>query len=183
MKKLPAIKTLDDIRQRCHVNDDGEWIWKSCVNRNKTPYAKTPHHGSGASLTVLRLAWCIKNKVRYEDCPHRRIWNKNGNPLDVNPDNAIVGTVGDHNKFKAPMVNEMRRKVIALKGRTTRGRKFTPEQVQYIRNSNKTEKALREEFIEQGISVSKAMIGRIRRCEDYVPLAIGASVFSLGMAA
>jgi hypothetical protein len=180
---MRAIKTLEDIRQRCHVNDDGEWIWKYCTNRNKTPYAKTPHHGNGVTITVLRLAWCLHNGIAYDQCPHERVWNKSGNSLDVNPRNAVVGTIAEHNATKGPRQKGMRARIITMKGVATRGRKFTPDQIQHIRTCCKTERALQEEFAAIGITVSRAMIGRIRRGEDYNELARGASIFSMGLAA
>lgn len=175
MKKPKAIRSLECIRQRCWINDEGHWIWKGAINGKGTPIAKIPGLGI---CTVRRLAYAYKHGLKYTEIPFQRMWTDQGGSLNVNPAHAIGGTIADFNKFHGPGRRGMTARLVAVKGRSTRGRRYTPEQIAYIKTCGKTERELSEE-----LGCSRALIGYIRRGKCYVSMTRGASVFSMGLAA
>ena len=171
-----GIRTLNDIIGRCYVDERGCWIWRGATNNATVPIAKI-----GAKvLTVLRLAYCLKHGIDYHSLGKVRVWSKSRESLDVNPANAMVGTVSDHNKWRAEggRLRGPLNRIRALKARDKVGRRYTPEQIAEIRASSETEVVLSQRYV-----CSPTLIGHIRRGRIYNNQAAAASVFSWALAA
>ena len=163
------IETLQDIMDRCFIDGD-MWIWKGSTTGCGTPTCKV----NGSVRPVLRVAYEMKFGRLKPGMD--RVWSKNRNRLDVNPDNAMSGSIGDHNKWRAEggRMKGPNNQIAAIKARDKIGRLFTPEQADEIRGSQETEAALAKRF-----GCSKALIGHIRRGKLYRKVgASNASVFS-----
>lgn len=162
------IQSLKDIMDRCRIDGD-MWIWTGYTSKDGTPRCKV----NGIPRTVLRAAY----EVKYGLKPGMdRVWSKSRNQLDVNPANAMCGTIGEHNKWMAQggRMKGPHNQIAAIKARDKIGRMFTPDQVEEIRNSQESERVLAERY-----GCSKGHIGSIRRGDIYRKLAASnASVFS-----
>lgn len=169
MNRQP-IKTLEDIKARC-IEDGDMWIWQGCYTMSGNPACKI----NGRFTTAMRAAYILKHgAAKLPD--NKRVWSKTRDVRDVNPDNAMVGTIAEHNKWRA-QDGRMRgpaNQIAATKARDKIGRKFSYEQADQIRASDKSERELAEAY-----GCSKALIGFIRRGQIYTRSAtVGASVFS-----
>ena len=164
---MSKIKKLDDIRQRCVV-DGKDWIWRGATNSTGTPVCKY----DGAVTTVLRLAYEFRHG---KGSAGPRVWPMDRNMANVNPSNAMTGTIAEHNAFKAEggRLRGLLHQIASTRARDKLGRMFTPDQAAEIRNAPGTESVLAERF-----GCSKALIGMIRRGEIYrATAAKSASVF------
>jgi hypothetical protein len=163
-----SIKKLSDIRDRCII-DGSMWIWSDGVNSSGSPLCRQ----GAKTVTVLRLAYEMKNGPVDKNA---RVWSMSRNRLDVNPANAMTGTIAEHMRF---LSEDGRRKgikhcIASTKARDKIGRRFTPDEIREIRQSNETEAALAKKH-----SVSASLIGHIRRNRIYRSLgAANASVFN-----
>lgn len=175
--KRTAIKTLNDIKDRCYVDERGCWIWSGCMANGKVPMANI---GNRQLVTVMRFAYCLKNKVPLESLAGLRVWSSKRECRDVNPDHAMVGTAADHNRWRAEggRLKGEHRRIISTKSRDKIGRRYTPAQIVEIRSSDETERALAERF-----GCTPALIGYIRRGKIYNTTVAAASVFSWAVAA
>lgn len=161
---MNGITTISDIKDRCFVNEDGQWIWKYSTNSRGSPICKY----QGRATTASRVAYCLANNVQIASIDGLRVWSKTKNSLDVNPANLVLGTPAEANRFFAKKGNPkssaagMRRKKM-----------FDAAQIREIRASDKTddqEAALR--------GCTKEHIRLIRRNLIYKSTVTNASVFS-----
>ena len=172
-----GIRTLKDIKQRCYVDERGCWIWKGCMANGAVPFANI---GGGKYVTVMRYAYCLKNGIEYDSLKGKRVWSKMREVHDVNPANAMVGTIADHNAWRAEggRLKGQHCRIRSIKSRDKIGRRYSPEQIAEIRASSETEKVLGERY-----GCTSALIGYIRRGKIYNHQAAAASVFSWAFAA
>ena len=134
-----GIKTLEDIKQRCYIDERGCWIWKGAMANGAVPCARID---GKLAVTVLRYAYCLKNGIDYDSLSGRRVWSKMRETADVNPAHAMVGTIGEHNKWRAEggRLKGQNRRIIAIRGRDKIGRRYTQQQIAEIRASDETER-------------------------------------------
>jgi hypothetical protein len=169
-----ALRGITKTRERCYVDERGCWIWKGCMTNGAVPFANI---GSRQYVTVMRYAYCLKNNVPYDSLKGLRVWSKMRDVHDVNPDHAMVGTIADHNLWRAEggRLRGPHRHIIGKKIRDKVGRRYTPEQICEIRASGETEKVLGERY-----GCTASLIGHIRRGKIYNTSAPASSVFSFG---
>lgn len=173
MSKSKHRPKLIDLMERCHINEDGMWIWKAATSKGK------PVVWDGGRIAYARrLAYQLRFKLTDEQMKGMDVWASTGNRLDINPDTAMFGTRGEHRKWLCANSPTATFKALAAlkKSWDVRGRLFTQEQIEEIRSSQLSEKA---EGALRGCSAG--LIGAIRRGEIYrgrtLPIA---SVFTLG---
>lgn len=170
---LGGIRTVEDLKLRCEVNEDECWIWQGGSNSTRRPESARvwlPDLGARsiqfASLYVSGNA-PKRGKRAYAHC---------GNKLCGNPEHAKAGTQTEVMRFYAEMgrFSHAEAKIALAKVAYSR-RLLTPEQAQEVRESSETGLAMAEKF-----GVSDSVISRIRRGETYRRQElVGASVFSL----
>lgn len=172
MKKGAGIKSLDDIKARCYIDERGCWIWKGCMANGTVPMANL---GDRRYVTVLRYAYCLKHDIDINSLDGLRVWSRLRDSSDVNPAHAMVGTIAEHNAWRAEggRLKGEHRRIISRKTRDKIGRRYTPEQIAEIRSSSETERVLGERY-----GCTPALIGYIRRGKIYNATVAGASVFS-----
>jgi len=100
-KNLGGIRCLEDVRQRCHVNDvTGCWEWRLSMANDSVPRAYVPPEvvqaiGTHArhDMTVMRLAWALAgNKLE----PRHRVWRSRCDcKTCVNPAHMKSGTTAE----------------------------------------------------------------------------------------
>lgn len=156
--------TLDDIKDRCHIDDDGHWIWKGALSDGR-PRIWAPDHtkpGSPmASQTGRRAVWHVSTG---QAIPRRwRVFGtcELGNCL--NPKHMECGTTtewGEQLRSSGAYKGSMSRQSAARK--TGRARSvLTHETLQEILASNETGRALAARLNVSEQTVSKARHGRL----------------------
>jgi len=174
---MRGIRTLDDIKARCVIDERGCWIWKGCMANGAVPFANI---GGGKYVTVMRYAYCLKHGIEYDSLKGKRVWSKMREVHDVNPSHAMVGTIAEHNVWRSEggRLKGFKHRIASIKVRDKIGRRYTPEQILEIRSSSESERVLGERY-----GCTPSLIGYIRRGKIYNSHAVGASVFSLGVQA
>lgn len=165
MSSLPGIATVEDIRQRCFVNEAGCWIWRYACNSQGTPQAWYPARGITTSVTSI--AHSISKGC---EIPKGKLWRPTCHEAHcVNPEHQRYITRSRLMGGEKSSVHVMKM-TIARRGRS----KLTPEAVEDIRNSTDT---LHSAAARHG--VTRSTVSRIRLGQCWK--AIGpASVFNLG---
>lgn len=161
---MNGIKTINDIKDRCFINEDGQWIWKWATNSKGSPVCKF----QGKQTTAMRAAYCVANGVSMDGLKGLRVWSKTKNRLDLNPANLMVGTPSESNKYFAKKGNP-KSSVAGMR----RKKMFNAAQILEIRTSGKTNE---EEAALRGCT--KEHIRLIRRNVIYKSIATNASVFA-----
>jgi hypothetical protein len=150
--------TLDDIKDRCHIDDDGHWIWKGALSDGKWPRIWAPDHtkeGSPmATQTGRRAVWHVSTG---KAIPTRwRVFGTCEVDRCLNPAHMKCGTTeawGAQLQKSGIYAGSIRRQAAARQ--TGRKRSvLTPETYMEIMGSNETGRALaaRLEVSEQTVS-------------------------------
>lgn len=157
--------TLDDIKGRCHIDDEGHWIWKGALSDGKFPRIHAPDHTKEGSPMVVqtgrRAVWHVTTGEAIP--PRWRVFGTCDEGRCLNPKHMECGTNaewGQHLSSTGAYKGSIRRQAAARK--TGRKRSvLTPETYQEIMGSNETGRALaaRLEISEQ--TVSKARNGHL----------------------
>lgn len=169
---LGGIRTVEDLKIRCEVNEDECWIWQGGVNgTRKLENARVWLPDLGARNIQFAALYVAGKPPR----GGKRAYAHCGNKLCGNPDHARAGTQLEVMRFYADngRFNNAEAKIALAKVAHSR-RRLTLEQAQKVRESTDTLKVLSERY-----GVSKSVLSRIRRGDTYRrPELIGASVFS-----
>ncbi len=89
-----GVRTLDDVRDRCRIDDEtGCWVWAmACSGRSPRAHVRAGVIGDKAGVTtVARLSWVLSGR---ELAPKHHVYRLAccGEPLCVNPDHLGAGT-------------------------------------------------------------------------------------------
>ncbi len=180
-RRNDGVKTLDDIRDRCFVDDNGCWVWKfatddGCpkvhIGRDVIPGVKP------AVYTARRVAWMLAGKrkptgyVVYVACPEA---------MCVNPDHLKLGTVGE--QVRASMARDGRchsvsRRVQLDKARA--GQALSVELVRTIEADIRAGMKRRDIATARGTNYSTVCkIGQGRHYHQRAPGVANSSIFNL----
>lgn len=179
-----GIRTLDDLKGRCIVNDEtGCWDWQGATTEGQPRvWLRNPDTGVHQTMTGTRAAFALAKGFAVPDgmTAYRR-------PVCcarcVNPDHVRVGT-----KAKACAVlaasgklkgNPLRAAMNTAIVRRTRAR-LSPQIVEEIRASSETNTALAARYGVGHQAISAVRLGKNWRGGDVMA---GSSVFSLGSGA
>ncbi len=162
---MSGIRTLDDIRDRCFVDDiTGCWLWRGAM-AHATPSMRLPELdrtvGAGVAICVLTTGETPAPGV---------VWHRTcRSQLCVAPEHRQPGTRSTQMAFMlgVPKTSATKARIAASKRRRS---KVTPEVVEEIRSSSESSVAL---AAKHGMSVTHAC--RIRRHEAHAR--IDGSVF------
>lgn len=158
--------TLDDIKDRCHIDDDGHWIWKGAVSEGKWPRIWAPDHTKEGSpmesQTGRRAVWHV--------CTGKAIptgWRMIGTcEVDscLNPKHMKCGTTADWGAQvrKSGIHTGSVRHQTASRQTGRKRSVLTPETFQEILSSNETGLALASRLGISAQTVSKARKGQIK---------------------
>lgn len=154
--------TLDDIKGRCHIDDDGHWIWKGALSEGKWPRIWAPDHtqpGSPMKVQVGRRAvWHVSTGQAIP-----KGWRVFGTcPVDrcLNPGHMKCGTTaewGEHVSKSGIHAGNVRRLAAARQ----LGRKrsvMTAETRMEIITSPETGRALARR-----LGISEQTVSKVRR--------------------
>lgn len=154
--------TLDEIKERCFINDDGCWLWRGALTEGKWPRIHAPDlslpDGPKRTQTGRRATWQLKTGKAIPNG-----WRVYGTCLCdtcVNPDHSKCGPTAELGKFSAKLGRfKGSHARITANRRTGRMRAIlTPEQVLEIQASPEMNRQLAER-----LGVSHQTISRARR--------------------
>lgn len=170
------MKTLEEIKGRCFIDEDGHWMWRGAVTKQGKPSIHAPDYTNhkGKLLTHqsgYRAVWHVVNQRAVPK--GSRIFSMCGEAHCCNPEHIRCMPTKEYGR--------QQRKKGTLKGQTSRilanqaiGRKrakVTPEQVSAIMTSDKSCRELSEIT-----GLSNCTIWRVRTGQSVVPPA-GAGFF------
>jgi len=175
---LGGIRTLQDLRDRCHIDDDtGCWIWKLALDRGHPKvHFVAPDTGERKCMRGPRAAWYLRGGediangrivFRLACCPNRDC---------VNPTHVKEGTMkerGTQIRRSGVLRNLPQSIEAATRVARTHRAKLTLEQVREIRSSPETCAELARRF-----GIAHSQISAIRRGEAWKDIASNASVFT-----
>ena len=173
---LGGIRTLEDLRIRCRINEDTDcWLW-SMSTCDGNPRVHVVIGGASVKMTGKAAAYFLANGTR--PIAGRHTYSVCHNKLCVNPEHIQIGTRIEHGAFirrSGVWRNQPNR--IAANRATVRSReatKLTVDIASDIRRSELTNAALAKLY-----GVPASHIGAIKRGESWKPAAVAnASVFT-----
>lgn len=154
--------TLDDIKDRCRIDDDGHWIWTGALSQGKWPRIWAPDHtqpGSPmASQTGRRAVWHVSTG---KAIPTRwRVFGTCEMDRCLNPKHMECGTTaewGAHVSNSGIHTGSIRR----LNAARQTGRKrsvLTPDTRMEVITSQETGRA-----VAQRLGISEQTVSKVRR--------------------
>jgi hypothetical protein len=166
--RVPGIRTLDDVRDRCIVDEEsGCWIWRGARSKGRYPQAWFPLLGRATTIGRI-LLHLIENRAPKP----REVWHsKCGHPDCCAPAHRRSGNRRSQMRAAKIERNAITRARIAASRRARS--KLSDEQAQIIRESPDT---LRELAARYGISKSWASCIKRGQGRSVIPRA---SVFSV----
>ncbi len=159
------MRTLEEIKGRCVITDDGHWLWRGALRPDGRPniYAPDYTRGNGAMSTQCgpRAVWHCINERAVPD--GYRVYGACDERACCFPGHIKCTSEVDYGAWL--------QRTGKFKGQTTRilanraiGRQraaLTPEQIHYVQASEKTGVALAEE-----LGVSTSVLSKYRRGES-----------------
>lgn len=153
---LGGIRTLDDLRARCYVNDEtGCWEWRGCVRKGQAVIWLPETRSAVSASRALSLLLGISLR------PKQLLVPTCGDATCCNPDHRKVGSRSDLFRAVSPTRDPRWRAAIAHGKRRCDG-KFSPELRARIISSTETCKA-----ISAWSGVHYTQVSRIRRGEAW----------------
>lgn len=153
--------TLDDIKARCFIDDEGHWIWKGANNEGKYPHVWAPDYSKdGAPMctqTGRRAVWHLKTKQPIQK--GWRVYGTCGHTLCLNPKHMACGPVsewGKHLRDTGIFKNKPKR-IAANRAIGQKLAKTTPESIADIMGSDESGLQIAER-----IDLSPQLISRVR---------------------
>ena len=129
------MRTLEEIKGRCFIDEDGHWLWRGAKRANGVPFVYAPNHAQGGKMSTqcgYRAVYhCQHGKAVPEGY---RVFNTCGNPACLNPDHirtASDAAFGRHVRSKGVFKGQVRR-IIANRAIALSRTKVTPEMVSQI---------------------------------------------------
>lgn len=165
--------TLDDIKARCFIDDNGCWLWRGALTDGKWPRIHAPDHtipGSpNRTQTGRRAAWHL-----FTAKPIPNGWRVYGTCLCdtcVNPLHMKCGPTAELGRFTAKLGRFKNSYARIVANRMT-GRKrasLTPEQVQEAQDSKELNKVLADRWGVSPQTVSRARRGHMKSVQASNP--------------
>jgi hypothetical protein len=171
------MNTLEEVRQMCHVDEGGHWIWRGAMSGGR-PNVKAPDYtkneGRNKSQRGARAVWHLKNKKPVPE--GHRVFVSCGERGCINPAHVKCECVREWGKKVAEsgVWKNDPRKIIANRAKNMRRSKVTVETMQIILSSPKTGRQLAKD-----LGLSHNVVSRIR-LGQFVSLAAGNPFAGLG---
>lgn len=155
--------TLDDIKARCFITDDGHWIWKGAKSEGKVPRIWAPDHTKGGHKTAQpgrRAVWHIltgqpipEGHRVYGTCPHADCLNPACSACGPTEEwGAHMAKIGKHKTMRHRVASRLSAQKRAV---------LTAEQIQIVQRDPRTGRELARELEVSEQTISKARTGRI----------------------
>lgn len=157
------MRTLEEIRERCHITEDGHWLWRGSLRPNGRPNIYAPDYTAGGKMQTQqgpRAVWhCSTGKPIPEG---HRVFGGCDERTCCNPAcmRCTTCSVMGANIAKKGTLKGQTKRILANRA-TNRARSvFTPEILLRIQASDESGVKLAKE-----LGVSRGRVSRARRGE------------------
>lgn len=160
-----GIYTIDDIRARCRIDDiTGCWEWSMATASNRQKCSAVPAAWWPAKrrvVTAIRIAY----ELGRGKPPGAKVWRRCQNPLCVNPDHLMSGSVKQFGRWverhRIWKDQGIERRIANRRGKLNSGRTvLTTELAQWAIESHQTGIDVAHALDVSPTSVSRARLGR-----------------------
>jgi predicted XRE-type DNA-binding protein len=154
------MRTLQEIKGRCRINDDGCWIWTGAMSVDDYPRIYAPDFTAGGKMraqTGRRAVWHIKTGKPIAS--GWRVFGTCDDQLCLNPAHSVCQPVAERGAVVAAS-GKWRGSVTRLIANRRTGRRrsvLTPEMVAHIRSS--TKKGIE---VARELGVPRSQVSRVR---------------------
>lgn len=155
--------TIDDIKARCFITDDGHWIWKGAKSEGKFPRIWAPDHTKGGHKTAQpgrRAVWHLKTGVAIPD--GHRVFGTCWEAGCIHPDHMACGPTADWGAHMAKIGKHktLRHRVASRIGAQRRVL-LSAEQILLVQTDARTGRELARELNVSEQTISRARNGQI----------------------
>lgn len=156
------MRSLEDIKGRCFVTEDGHWLWRGSLRRDGRANIYAPDYtrqdGGMTTQAGPRAVWHLVNQKAVPE--GYRVYGVCGHPACCNPKCIRATTEAEWGRFgsKQGRHKGTAAHIAANRAITAKRAKLTAEQVLYVQSSPKTGVELAVEF-----AVSTTTISKLRR--------------------
>lgn len=165
--------TLDDIKARCFVDENGCWLWRGAMTDGRWPRIHAPDHSLPGSpkrtQTGRRATW---NLFTGKAIPTGyRVWGTCLCDACVNPEHSKCGPTTELGRFTV-RTGRFKNSAARIVANRMTGRKrasLTPEQVEEAQASKEFLKVLAERWGVSAQTVSRARLGRMKSVQASNP--------------
>lgn len=155
--------TLDDIKARCVITDDGHWIWKGAMSEGKFPRIWAPDYTRGGHKTGQhgrRAVWHLKTGMPIPE--GWRVWSTCDCAACLNPDHIACGTSA---AWGAHMARIGKHKTMVHRVASRRAAQarmvLSPDQIGMVQSDPRTGRELARALGVSEQTISRARTGRI----------------------
>ena len=159
------MRTLEEIRGRCVITDDGHWLWKGALRPDGRPNIYAPDYtragGDMRTQCGMRAVWhCEHQKPVPEGF---RVYGTCDEPACCRPAHIACTSEEDYGKWlqRTGKYKGQTNRILANRAIGRARSVVTPEIIEYIQTSPKSGLALAEELRISAATVSKARRGEI----------------------
>ncbi|PZP73358.1 MAG: hypothetical protein DI604_12900 [Delftia acidovorans] len=153
------MRTLEEIKGRCYIDEDGHWLWRGAI-RKGVPFVYAPNLAQGGKMSTqvgYRAAYQCAKGVAVP--PRHRVFSTCDAPACLNPEHIRCATDAAYGRYirsKGTFKGRVRR-ILANRATTLSRTKVTPEIVSLILASTESDAKTGAAF-----GVSKYLVWRIR---------------------
>ena len=156
--------TLDDIKGRCVVTEDGHWLWRGAMSEGKFPRVWSPDYttadGEKKSQNGRRAVWHVINKKAMPN--GWRVWSTCNHKDCLAPEHLACGPTAKWGKHMAETgIHKSVRHQMASRKTGLKRAALTAEQIVAVQGSTKTGRALAKELGVTEQTISRARNGRL----------------------
>ncbi len=188
-KQGPGVYCLEDLRERCKINDEGCWVWAGCASQSRQDAIPCPTVGvprgvmgnvKAMNMPAARCAWLMSGRRLTHG---QIIWRRLGcDDRCINPEHRTAGTRADWGAWlreTGQFRGAPRRAAATSKGYIAQA--IAPQTVQEIEGRIKAGEMLKDLAAEYGVSpqvMTRIKAGRHVHQRNRTVRA--ASIFSIG---
>ena len=169
------MKTLEEIRGRCVVTEDGHWLWRGALRADGRACIWAPDFTRGGMQTQAgpRAVWHAHTGKPIP--PHWRVYGTCGEQTCCNPAHVKCSSETDYGKWltSVGLFKGKTRRILANRAIGRARSKLTPELIQEIQSSTETGVAL-----SLRLGLRTTLISRVKRGETKAHQAVGSGMFS-----
>jgi len=159
------VRTLEEIKGRCVITDDGHWLWRGALRHDGRPNIYAPDYtradGGMCTQCGMRAVWhCVNGKAVPEGY---RVFGTCDELACCNPAHIKCTSVADYGAWlqRTGKRKGQTARILANRAIGRQRALLTPEQILYVQTSKKTGVAL---AVELGVSTS--VLSKYRRGES-----------------
>lgn len=155
------MRTLEEIKGRCVVTEDGHWLWRGALRSDGRPNIYAPDYRRGGEMSTqngYRAVWqCLHQKPVPQGC---RVFGTCDEPTCCNPAHIRCASEKDFGQWvrRRGIYKGQTSRILANRAINRARSVVTPEMIAYIQASDKSGRALALE-----LGVSDSVVSKARR--------------------